>query len=112
MNLGEFRNRTKNLPDDTDILIEDNPMEYAESVIKYVLNPVLDNSYAILLSYEQVVNSELDIDVRIDAALEFGDVEDNKSSFPLYGADPDCDHKIEILWSGYKCTKCPGWYCE
>jgi hypothetical protein len=30
----------------------------------------------------------------------------------LYNADPNCDHEIETLWSGIKCKKCTGWYCE
>lgn len=29
----------------------------------------------------------------------------------LRDADPDCDHEIVSLWSGVKCSKCPGWYC-
>lgn len=29
----------------------------------------------------------------------------------LYDADPNCDHEIEILWSGIRCKKCHGWYC-
>lgn len=29
----------------------------------------------------------------------------------LYDADPNCDHTIEALWSGIKCTRCKGWFC-
>lgn len=29
----------------------------------------------------------------------------------LYSADPNCKHQIVLLWSGYKCAKCGGWYC-
>lgn len=31
--------------------------------------------------------------------------------YPLYSADPDCEHELELRWSGYGCTKCPGWHC-
>ena len=34
-----------------------------------------------------------------------------ESSEVLYDADPDCDHEIVTLWSGIKCSKCPGWFC-
>jgi hypothetical protein len=31
---------------------------------------------------------------------------------PLWGGDPDCDHYVYLAWSGVKCARCPGWYCE
>ena len=30
----------------------------------------------------------------------------------MYNADPNCDHKIELVPDGgIKCTKCSGWFC-
>jgi hypothetical protein len=29
----------------------------------------------------------------------------------LFDADPNCKHEIVALWSGIKCSKCPGWFC-
>jgi len=29
----------------------------------------------------------------------------------LFDADPNCDHDIEVKWSGVKCKKCSGWFC-
>ena len=29
----------------------------------------------------------------------------------LFDADPDCEHDVVALWSGVKCSKCPGWFC-
>lgn len=43
--------------------------------------------------------------------LEDEDDELDQREYFLYSADPDCEHEIELLWSGYRCTKCPGWYC-
>lgn len=30
----------------------------------------------------------------------------------LYDADLNCDHDVDVLWSGVKCRKCPGWFCH
>lgn len=35
----------------------------------------------------------------------------NPDRWPLYNAKKTCEHVIELQWSGYKCTKCDGWYC-
>ena len=35
-----------------------------------------------------------------------------KEEILLVGADKECDHEIEAQWSGVKCTKCDGVYCE
>lgn len=77
MNLGEFRKRTANLPDNTDIVQEYEALEFHETNIRWILYPVLDNPYAILLTGGQPINLDMDIDDRIDAALIYGDVEDN-----------------------------------
>ena len=34
-----------------------------------------------------------------------------QSHHGLWDADPNCQHNVVALWSGVKCTKCPGWYC-
>lgn len=39
------------------------------------------------------------------------ELELDPNDYPLLGADPDCEHDIVLLWSGYKCSKCPGWFC-
>lgn len=39
-------------------------------------------------------------------------MEKNDKDVVLYNADEECEHEIEVLWSGIKCTKCGGWYCE
>lgn len=78
MNLGEFRKRTANLPDDTEIVQEYEALEYHEAEIRWILFPALDNPYAILLNGGQPINLDMDLDDRIDAALIFGDVEDNE----------------------------------
>ena len=77
MNLGEFRKRTAHLPDNTEIVQEYETLEYHETEIQWILNPVLDNPYAILLDGGQPINLDLDLDARIDAALAFGDAEEN-----------------------------------
>lgn len=38
-------------------------------------------------------------------------IEDKEEEEALYNADPNCEHDIVLLWSGYKCAKCPGWFC-
>lgn len=35
----------------------------------------------------------------------------NAHADSLYDADPDCDHEIQLEWSGVQCKKCTGWYC-
>jgi hypothetical protein len=37
--------------------------------------------------------------------------EDYKYDWTLYNADPDCEHDVQPVSSGVKCTKCTGWYC-
>lgn len=70
MKLGEFREKTKHLPDDADILGEfEYALHYNETDISYVLPPVLEHSWAICLVGGQIVNIELDLDARIDAEL-------------------------------------------
>jgi hypothetical protein len=39
------------------------------------------------------------------------DVMEGSEEWPLYAADPTCDHEIKLRMSGYGCIKCPGWYC-
>ena len=35
----------------------------------------------------------------------------SKDEWPLWNADPNCEHEIITLWSGIKCSKCSGWCC-
>lgn len=70
MNLGEFRSLTKDLPDDTDLLVEnEEPLHYYDVTARPVLPPVLDHPHAVLLDPGQCWNYELDLDARIDAQL-------------------------------------------
>jgi len=44
MKLGEFREKTKDLPDDTDMLMEaEEHMQYNEMFFRWILPPVLDH---------------------------------------------------------------------
>lgn len=78
MNLGEFRRRTSQLPDDTDLLGDLGDLEMHELTISHIFSPVLEHSFAVVLVFGQVVNYELDIDDRIDAAHIYGDWEDQQ----------------------------------
>jgi hypothetical protein len=69
MKLGEFRNLTRDLPDDTDILVNEGDLQFAEVDIDHILPPVLEHSNVILLGSGQVWNYELDLDARLDAHL-------------------------------------------
>lgn len=69
MTLGEFRELTKDLPDDTDLLIEPEPYEFHELSHKWTLPPVLEHSFALWLSYGQEVTEDLDMDARVDATF-------------------------------------------
>lgn len=67
MKLGEFREATKDLPDDTDVLCEnEEPLHFYDLHIEFKLEPVLDHPWAVLLMPEQCWNYELDLDHRID----------------------------------------------
>jgi hypothetical protein len=33
------------------------------------------------------------------------------SEVELMDADPKCKHKIEMRWSGVRCSKRGGWFC-
>ena len=70
MNLGEFRKATAHLPDDAVVLIEaEEHLQYNECEIRWLLEPVLDHSWAILIEPGVIVNYENDLDVRIDGKL-------------------------------------------
>jgi len=71
MKLGEFREKTKDLPDDTDMLMEaEEHMQYNEMFFRWILPPVLDHPYVVLFEGGQIWNYELDLDARIDARLD------------------------------------------
>lgn len=50
-----------------------------------------------------------------DILKQYREVSKNKAIIdwdePLYNADPNCKHEVEMQWSGVKCRKCAGWYC-
>lgn len=70
LTLGDFREATKNLPDDTHLLAEcEEDLKFNELSIEFILEPVLDNPWAVLMVGGQVWNYELDLDSRIDAKL-------------------------------------------
>ena len=70
MNLGQFREATKDLPDSAEILCEnEEPLQFYDVEIRWRLEPVLEHGWAILLEPGQCWNAELDLDARIDAKL-------------------------------------------
>jgi hypothetical protein len=73
MNLGEFRNQTKDLPDDAVIFMDDGTLDFkfAEVYIRHVLPPVLNHSFAVTLEMGQIWNQEFDLDARVDAVIGY-----------------------------------------
>lgn len=71
MNLGEFRKQTKDLPDDTQIVMDEGTLDFYEISIRHILSPVLEHSYAVTLEMGQPINSDLDMEHRIDAVIEY-----------------------------------------
>lgn len=68
MNLGEFREVTRNLPDDTDLLGDPGDGDVCELDASLILPPSSDHSNAVLLRLGQQVYLALDIETRIDVA--------------------------------------------
>ena len=66
MNLGEFREKTKDLPDDAEIFVDEGDLQFAEATFRAVLPAKLANPAAIWLQMGQIWNYERDIDTRID----------------------------------------------
>lgn len=70
MTLGEFRERTKNLPDDAEIFIDEGDLGFHDATIRGVLPAsALGHPAAIWLDMGQEWNHERDIDDRLDAFL-------------------------------------------
>jgi hypothetical protein len=69
MTLGEFRERTKGLPDDTDIMVDEGNLIFFEIRVRWVLPPVLDHPHCVTLEMGQSWNHELDLDARVDAQI-------------------------------------------
>lgn len=67
MTLGQLRESTKHLPDDTQVLGDHGDLEMHDLQIGMILPPVLDHPFVVTLRLGQVWNEELDIDARIDA---------------------------------------------
>lgn len=75
LTLGELRRLTSQLPDDTEIFVDDGSLQFFEVRLKSygsprgALPPVLEHPHALLLELGQVWNEERDLDHRVDAAL-------------------------------------------
>lgn len=67
--LGEFREATKDLPDDTEIFVDQGDLDFYEATVRGVLPPVLEHPYVVWLNLGQVWSHERDIDARIDGWL-------------------------------------------
>lgn len=74
LTLGEFREKTKDLPDDAEIFADEGDLDFHEVIFHGILPPVTAFEYpaVIWLQMGQVWNDERDIDVRIDARQELG----------------------------------------
>lgn len=73
--LGQIRQQTEHLPDETHVLIDMGDLDMHEASVQFVLPAVLNHPPALILQMGQVWNYELDIDARIDArhlGLGFG----------------------------------------
>jgi hypothetical protein len=68
MDLGEFRQATKDLPDDTDLVVDLGDGDNCELSLQQTLPPVLEHSYCVILQAGGEVYIQLDIDARIDAS--------------------------------------------
>ena len=70
MNLGQLREATKHLPDDAEILCEnEEPLQYYSVELRWKLEPILEHPWAVLLEPGECLNHQLDLDARIDAKL-------------------------------------------
>jgi hypothetical protein len=67
--LGEFREATKDLPDDAELFVDDGDLQFYEVRFHGVLPPVLEHPHVVWLDMGQVWNYERDIDHRIDGWL-------------------------------------------
>jgi hypothetical protein len=72
MKLGEFRRRTVDLPDDTELVMDtDIEFQWGEVGINFILAPVLDLPGVVMLEAGQIVNAELDLDIRYDVHIGY-----------------------------------------
>lgn len=69
MTLGEFREATKDLPDDAHIILHEGDLDFHEASIDRILPPVLEHPYAIGLVMGQPIGLDLDMDARLDASF-------------------------------------------
>lgn len=70
MTLGDLRYDTKNLPDDTEIVVDGGDLEFFEIRIRNTLAPAHGHAWALCLELGQQVNLDKDLDRRIDEYLE------------------------------------------
>lgn len=71
MTLGELRETFKDLPDDTQIFMDDGDMTYNEIRVRHILPAVLDNPPALVLEMGQPFNLEYDLELRVDVAIGY-----------------------------------------
>lgn len=69
MDLREFRQATKDLPGDTEIVLQAGDLDFYEAQMDCILPPVLDHPHCLALVMGQPINSDLDMDARIDASF-------------------------------------------
>lgn len=69
MTLGELREATKDLPDDTEIVLQAGDLDFYEARIDRILPPVLEHPYCLSLVMGQPINIDLDMDARLDASF-------------------------------------------
>jgi len=69
MKLKDFRELTHNLPDDTELMVDEGNLVLLETYIRAILPATSDNPSVIWLQTGQCFNFELDIDNRIDKYL-------------------------------------------
>lgn len=67
--LGDLRKALANLPDNTDLFMDEGDLRFAEVRIHQVLPGTPEHAPAILLEMGQVWNEEFNLDARLDAQL-------------------------------------------
>lgn len=83
-----------------------------------VVELLTEEGYLPQLSRDEIEAKKKRIEKYFEISKEHGTLDDeeeieeyNPEKYPLYNADPDCKHEIEIRWSGYGCKHCTGWFC-
>ncbi len=71
LNLGQFREMTKALPDNTDLLMDEGDLRFAEIRVRFVLPAIYGHPPALTLEMGQVWNEELHLDARINEEIGY-----------------------------------------